>query len=421
MRTRAELTILTLILGWALVLVLTLDSRAEVVGRFTQVEGRVDLLKGGNLPATPVKVDDGVEVGDAVRTKSLSRAQITFIDNSSLTISPESRIAVEAYMFDAAKQQRHAVLKVFQGMVLTVVTKILKMEKPDFIVKTHTAVMAVRGTETGIRLHPNATSFLNFIGKASAKNKFPEIKGEVFLKDMEGTTVGRDLPPTLPYELTGQDRDLFMRQLSACVPSANKLCQVPEPGRIGAEAPMGPVATAPATPVNNPGEQTILNTLSTVTVPPTVVPAQTHAPQQAVSSYTFSQTYAGTYALNSSAPNTVGTYSSASPGAGVRTGVYAGAFTSSFSIVATSPSSLFASFNTGGFTATSSGLVSGPAGGTLTGTMTMTAATSGGTSFSFSGPVTLQPNGTLTYSTTGTFTLGGVTGPTTGTWTQTAR
>jgi hypothetical protein len=51
----------------------------------------------------------------------------------------------------------------------------------------------------------------------------------------------------------------------------------------------------------------------------------------------------------------------------------------------------------------------------------MTAATSGGTNFSFTGPVTLQPNGTLTYSTTGTFNLGGVTGTTTGTWNQSAR
>jgi hypothetical protein len=178
------------------------------------------------------------------------------------------------------------------------------------------------------------------------------------------------------------------------------------------------VTTAAATSITNPGEQTILTTLNTVTVPPRVVPVQT---QPAISHYTFNQTFAGTYELNSPSPNTVGTYSSLSPGAGVRTGVYAGTFTSNFSIIATSPTPLFASYNTGGFMATSSASVSGPAGGTLTGTMTMTAATSGGTNFSFTGPVTLQPNGTLTYSTTGTFNLGGVTGTTTGTWNQSAR
>ena len=33
------------------------DAQADVVGRLTQVEGRVDILKGGQLPATPVKVE----------------------------------------------------------------------------------------------------------------------------------------------------------------------------------------------------------------------------------------------------------------------------------------------------------------------------------------------------------------------------
>jgi hypothetical protein len=77
------------------------DAQADAVGRLTQVEGRVDILRGGQLPATPVKVDDGVQTGDVLRTKSLSKAQITFIDNSTLTISPESRVSIEAYMFDS--------------------------------------------------------------------------------------------------------------------------------------------------------------------------------------------------------------------------------------------------------------------------------------------------------------------------------
>ena len=82
-----------LISGWAalaLMLILSSVAGAEVVGRLTQVDGRVDILKGGKLPAVPLKVDDTVEPGDVIRTKSLSKAQITFIDNSLLTLSQES-------------------------------------------------------------------------------------------------------------------------------------------------------------------------------------------------------------------------------------------------------------------------------------------------------------------------------------------
>ena len=42
-----------LISGWvalALMLIFSTVAGAEVVGRLTQVEGRVDLLKGGKLP-----------------------------------------------------------------------------------------------------------------------------------------------------------------------------------------------------------------------------------------------------------------------------------------------------------------------------------------------------------------------------------
>ena len=65
---------------WTMLLVLAFQvgslthAQAEVVGRLTQVEGRVDLLKGGQLPAIPAKVEDGVQPGDVLRTKSQSKA-----------------------------------------------------------------------------------------------------------------------------------------------------------------------------------------------------------------------------------------------------------------------------------------------------------------------------------------------------------
>src|SRR5512142_2935366 len=107
-----------------LLLITTLagPAPAEVVGRFTQVEGRVDLLKGGQLPANSVKLEDPVALGDVVRTKALSKANITFVDNTVITVSPESRIAIEEYMFDPAKGKRSAVLQLFHGMALAVVS-----------------------------------------------------------------------------------------------------------------------------------------------------------------------------------------------------------------------------------------------------------------------------------------------------------
>jgi hypothetical protein len=204
-----------IILAGFLGLALPLGAQAEVVGKLTMVEGGVGLLKGGKPPARPVKVGDGVEPGDVLRTKSLSRAQITFLDNTTLTLSPESRIAIEDYMFDPAKGKRQAVLRMFQGLALFVVPKIFTVETPDFIVKTHTAVMGVRGTEVGIRLTPLSSVFLNFKGRTRISSIFAEVPGSVELATMQGTTVQRGLPPTVAYGISPEDRRLFMNQLAS--------------------------------------------------------------------------------------------------------------------------------------------------------------------------------------------------------------
>ena len=206
---------------------------AEVVGHITQVEGLVDLLKGGKLPATPVALQDKVESGDVLRTKSLSKAQITFIDNSVITLSPESRLGVDEYKFEPAQQKRNAVLNLFQGMAHVLVNKLFKVEEPDFVIKTHTAVLGVRGTDFGVRLQPNSSTVLNFQGITQVANIFPEVgqldrrafkaaftfgpansPNSVTLGPMQGTTVSRGLPPTLAFSITPQDQKQFFNQMS---------------------------------------------------------------------------------------------------------------------------------------------------------------------------------------------------------------
>ena len=209
------------------------DAQADVVGRLTQVEGRVDIMRGGQLPATPAKVDDGVQPGDVLRTKSLSKAQITFIDNSTMTIAPESRMAIEAYMFDPAQNKRNAVIELFRGLAHVVVNKVYQSAEPDFVVKTQTAIMGIRGTEFGIRLQPNSCDILNFKGLLQVGNIFPEV-GQlpqrafkvaysfgsagaggrwVLLKENQATSVARGLPPTGAYTISDEDKRHFMNQL----------------------------------------------------------------------------------------------------------------------------------------------------------------------------------------------------------------
>jgi hypothetical protein len=186
----------------------TLWAEAAPVGQFLQAEGEVDLSKGGKQPAAPVKAQDPVEVGDVVRTKSNGRAQIRFVDDSVLTIAPESRVAVEEFMFDAAKGDRKAVVEVFRGLVHTTVNKVDPKKEPDFLMKTHTAILGVRGTKWYTKLLPNATEVYTegSLLEVQTRQVLIETKvvevGRVLLRNLEFTSVGLNQKPLPPVKIT---------------------------------------------------------------------------------------------------------------------------------------------------------------------------------------------------------------------------
>ena len=62
------------------------------------------------------------------------------------------------YTYDPASGERRAVVRLFKGLVHTVVKRIIQTEEPDFIMETHTAVIGVRGTDWYTLLAPSYTS-----------------------------------------------------------------------------------------------------------------------------------------------------------------------------------------------------------------------------------------------------------------------
>jgi hypothetical protein len=200
---------------WAIILCVPLTAQAEAVGRFIEVEGLVDILRQGKLPALPAKVQEAVELSDVIRIKSASRAQIQFIDDSIITLAPGSRLAIDQYSYNAAKKERQAVLQVFSGLAHTLVKKIHQVNHPDFILKTPTAVIGVRGTDWYTVLGINITDIYNASGKTEISNIFPDVPGKVLLSGPMFTRVGCNLPPTVPMPLDPNELKLLHNNLNA--------------------------------------------------------------------------------------------------------------------------------------------------------------------------------------------------------------
>ncbi len=434
--------------------ILPAAAQAAVVGRLTEVQGRVDLLKGGKLPATPVQKDATLETGDVLRSKAFSRAQITLIDDSVITLSPQSRLAIDEFVYNASQKKRQAVIEIFQGLAHVLVNKLFKAGEPDFVVKTHTAVTGVRGTDFGIRLQANSTTILNFSGVTQVANIFPEVGGldrkihhvafsfgppgsanSVILHNMQGTSVAWGLPPTLPFTITGEDMKTFMKQLGGPVLKGQ---QDQDPGTVPGSGPIsqsnlgGPdsglgttlsssntsltavALVAPAGLTTGTGD-TQVTLLNTVTVPPQAssatnsaatsiaapAPAPSPTPTPTPSTFTFTQQYYAAFITGAVSPYSQSGLLSYSWG--YRTGVYDGYFYGTTEGSRTAAEGVsFATSSTGTATGTASGTVTGILGQTLTGTMDYTGTNSLGNTIVRTGTVTILPDGTLTYNWTDT-------------------
>jgi len=197
-----------------LVMVAPLAAQAAPVGTFIAVEGTVDVLTGGKVPAVPAKLQGPVDVGDVVRTKAQARAQIRFVDDTVLTIAPDSGITIEEYMFDAAKSERKAVVGVMRGLVHTAVEKVYPKAEPDFILKTHTAVLGVRGTKWYTKLMPTATDVYTEGTKLEVRNILPEIPGVQIMGPLQFVRVEMNKPPTVPMNITQEDLKVLARQMT---------------------------------------------------------------------------------------------------------------------------------------------------------------------------------------------------------------
>jgi hypothetical protein len=171
-----------------LLLALPTLAGADEVGQFTAVEKIVDHQKGETAPPNQAKVKDPVEVMDMIRTHEQSRAQVTFRDKTIITVSPQSKVTVESYMYDPTKFERQADFQLFEGVVKVVVPTMEKGTKSKIMIKTPTAIMGVRGTE-----------FVAVSGKGFAV--VYGLKGKVCIKGGAAAFLLKEWKPSTAYKV----------------------------------------------------------------------------------------------------------------------------------------------------------------------------------------------------------------------------
>lgn len=150
---------------------------AADVGKITYIEGRVDVARAGSDIATPLREGDAIAIGDAVRTKSSSKAEVTFNDKSMLRLAQNTRVEVKDYVLDANNKRKTAEIMVDRGKTRTIIAKM--PDKAEFNISTPNARGTVKGSDVFTSFQAGSSNMLVAEGRLSIVN--PAIPGNALI------------------------------------------------------------------------------------------------------------------------------------------------------------------------------------------------------------------------------------------------
>jgi hypothetical protein len=125
-------------------------SYASDVGQIKNLRGTVHVERDGQrLAAAPGM---GVRQADVLVTGADGAVGITFLDNSLLSLGPDSALAIERYSFDSTTHDGHFDATLKRGTLAGVSGRIVKRSPEAMRVRTPSAIMGVRGTEFVVKV-----------------------------------------------------------------------------------------------------------------------------------------------------------------------------------------------------------------------------------------------------------------------------
>jgi hypothetical protein len=116
-------------------------AAAESVGVVTNVVNQAQIGGAAAVAGAPVHMND------QLRTGANARLQVTFRDNSVLTLGENAKVAVDRYVFNPEKSTGEVLLSASQGAFRFAGGRLKEMTNKKITVSTPVAALAVRGTE----------------------------------------------------------------------------------------------------------------------------------------------------------------------------------------------------------------------------------------------------------------------------------
>jgi hypothetical protein len=133
-----------IVLGLLATLMMSGAVAAETVGKVTRVQNQAQVAGTPAVVGTPVRMDDELRTGVG------ARLEITFRDETKLTLGENAKVAVDRYVYRPSQGTGQLTVKAAHGAMRFVTGKIGKMQDRDVTVVTSRAALAVRGTDVWV-------------------------------------------------------------------------------------------------------------------------------------------------------------------------------------------------------------------------------------------------------------------------------
>jgi hypothetical protein len=119
-------------------------QQAAVIGKAKIVSGKVLVVRGSTK--TAVKVGDPLSEHDVFETGADGSIGITFTDNTSFSIGPNSHVAIDTYFFDPKALKGNMLAQLKKGTMMVRSGELTRQQPGSVQIKTPRTVLGVRGT-----------------------------------------------------------------------------------------------------------------------------------------------------------------------------------------------------------------------------------------------------------------------------------
>ena len=139
-------------MNWLIIIAVTIVSifagdrvaAQEAIGTVSRILGEANATRGGDTRA--LSINTSVILNETVSTGTAGRLEVTFKDNTRVTLGENAKLTLDQYAFNPTSGRRKIRFRVV-GAFRFVSGKLSKLVRSDVNVTTPAAAIGIRGTE----------------------------------------------------------------------------------------------------------------------------------------------------------------------------------------------------------------------------------------------------------------------------------